>query len=364
MNKTEKTLVLELARFLTTDREKLKTTLPTGATPAVLGHLFFNRTAGLAFDVLRTNGLTDGLNREFRNSLQGAYEQNAERNNSFFSCLKLVSDVLTPCKEKYAMLKGAMLCGSFPSGTRTSNDIDLLTTPEDVSDIGDALRDAGFRQGRLRNGVFVPAERREIIDSRLNRGETVPYFLHVGLPYLPYLEVDVNFSPDCKNGDPAVVRKMLGRPAECLISDGIVIRTLDQTDFFLHLCAHLYKEAATLPWVKMRRDLSLYKFCDIYYYLCILNNADIDAAFARAAELDLADTCAAVILWTENLLPAGNTHALQRATEQLAGKEEMTELVYDPGAGKTYRYTEQDIRKRFFASDRMKLLEEVAPCEN
>lgn len=46
------------------------------ATPAVLGYLFFNRMQGIAYDVLKKNGLLGKVNREFRNSLGAAYEQN------------------------------------------------------------------------------------------------------------------------------------------------------------------------------------------------------------------------------------------------------------------------------------------------
>ena len=45
---------------------------------------------------------------------------------------------------------------------------------------------------------------------------------------------------------------------------GISVNILGDEDFFLHLCAHLYKEATTLPWIEMHRDMTLYKYCDIY----------------------------------------------------------------------------------------------------
>ena len=359
MNKKEKELFWELSKFLTADKDKLDSLLPEGATPAVLGHLFFNRMAATAFDILRSRGMLGKLNREFRNSLQNAYLQNVERNESFFHCLKLLSSILEEHKNKYAMLKGAMLCGFYPRGYRTSNDVDLLVAPEDISAIGKTLIKAGFRQGHIRNGEFTPADRREIIDSKMNRGETVPYILDVKLPFMRYLEVDINFSLDYKNSDPNTIRQMLQRAIDFRIADDVRIRTLGHTDFFIHLCAHLYKEATTLPWVKMNRDLTLYKFCDIYMELCILSNPDIDNVFKRAKEMGVADICACVILWTEQLIPANNTHGIEVAKAQLSDKEDLPELVFDPAGKKQYRYTESNIRKRFFAPDRTKLLAEV-----
>lgn len=359
MNKKEKDLFLELSKFLTADKEKLDSLLPDGATPATLGHLFFNRMAATAFDVLHNRGLLGKLNREFRNSLQNAYLQSTERNKSFFYCLKLLSSFLEKYKNQYAMLKGAMLCSFYPSGCRTSNDIDLLVAPENVSAIGKTLIKAGFQQGYIRNGIFTPANRREIIDSKMNRGETVPYILEVNLPYMRYLEVDINFSLDYKNSNTTTIHQMLQRSTDHHISNDVRIRTLGQTDFFIHLCAHLYKEATTLPWIKMNRDLTLYKFCDIYMELCILSNSDIDNVFKRAEEMGVADICACVILWTEQLIPADNTHGIEVAKAQIANKTDLLDMVFDPAEKKQYRYTESNIRKRFFALDRKKLLTEV-----
>lgn len=359
MNKQEKELLLELARFFSADTEKLTALVPQGATAAVLGQLFYNRTAAIAYDVLRSSGLLGKLNREFRNSLEGAYLQSLERNQSFTCCLDMLNEALQNCKGKYAMLKGAMLCSFCPKGHRTSNDIDLLVAPDDVSIISEALTAAGFQQGHIRNGGFVPATRKEIVTSKMTRGETVPFIKEVRLPFMPYLEVDINFSLDYKNSDSTVITDMLQRSVGHRVNNHVKIQTLEEKDFFIHLCAHLYKEATTLPWVKMNRDLTLYKFVDIYMQLCIFMNNGIDALFSRAAELGMAEICSCVILWTEALLPAHNTYAVEVARKHLAGKEYLLDLVVAPAEKKEYRYVEQDICERFFAPDRTTLLEEV-----
>ena len=358
MNKQEKNTILELARFLTPNKEALSELLPETATPAVLGHLFFNRMAGCAYYSLKEKGLLGSLNREFRNSLKNAYNQNIVYNQSFFACLHMLNKILKGCQGKYAMLKGAFLCDAYPVGCRTSTDIDLLVAPEDVSLIGDALTNAGFQQGHVRNGEFVPATRREIVESKMMRGETVPYILEVDLPFLRYLEVDINFSLDYKNSDPTTLRNMLGRTVQ-KNAQNTTICTLEQSDFFIHLCAHLYKEATTLPWIKMQRDMTLYKFCDIYLQLCCLFNKDMDEIFERATAFGMAEICACVILWTEALLPSENTHAIQLAKRCLTDKGKLLDLVVSPAEKKTYHYTEQDVRKRFFAPARSQLLEEV-----
>ncbi|MBO5248129.1 MAG: hypothetical protein J6B54_02390 [Clostridia bacterium] len=80
MKEKEKQLFKALCKF----KDKIiDPSLIEFATPAVLGHLFFNHMQGVAYDVLKKNGLLGKVNREFRNSLGAAYEQNVLKNESF-----------------------------------------------------------------------------------------------------------------------------------------------------------------------------------------------------------------------------------------------------------------------------------------
>ena len=83
--------------------------------------------------------------------------------------------ILSSTDRRYAMLKGAVLCGLYPEGYRRANDIDILVHTRDISVIGNILLDNGFKQGHIINGRFEHAQRREIIESKMMRGETVPY---------------------------------------------------------------------------------------------------------------------------------------------------------------------------------------------
>lgn len=91
MKNEEKQLFKQLCRFRTETFDK---NLLPYATPEVLGYLFFNRMQGVAYGVLKKNGCLGGVNREFRNSLRGAYEQNIEKNKAFFQCLNVLSEIL------------------------------------------------------------------------------------------------------------------------------------------------------------------------------------------------------------------------------------------------------------------------------
>ena len=355
MTEQEKRLFQSLCSF---QSESFDRELLSAASPTVLGQLFFNRMQAVAYGTLAQNKLLGAVNREFRNSLKAAYTLNLEKNQSFFGCVRYLEKLLSGFGLNYAMLKGAYLCKVYPDGYRTSNDIDLLVAPEDVTKIGKALVNAGFQQGNVRNEEFCPASRRQIIESKMMRGETVPYIKEMDLPQMKFLEVDLNFSLDYKPNDGHAVEELL-RNTEVKEIDGYKVRTLNDEDFLVHLCCHLFKEATTLPWVEMKRDMTLYKYCDIYL---LLNHADkqkIDRFFDRAKALELQKICAFAVKETAELFAFTNTYAARIANEILRDDPAFLHTVVSPKDKKTYEYSVFDIKERLFSKNRVDLLKEV-----
>ena len=358
MRKEEKQLFKALCKFhspITNDK------LTAFATPTVLGELFFNRMQGIAYDVLRKNGLLNKVNREFRNSLAAAYEENVQKNRSFYKCVNFLSTVLACCDFKVAMLKGAYLCAHYPEGYRTCNDVDLLVLPQNVTKITNLLKEAGFTQGNIRNGEFIPATRKEIIESKMMRGETIPFIKEVNLPFLKFFEVDVNFSLDYKNGDDKVLTHMLSE-AYVREQNQVSILTLSETDFFIHLCAHLYKEATTMAWIQMNRDMTLYKYCDIYMLLSEMSNRMVAQVFERAKYFGMEHICAYAVLESMDLFDMENDYIRQMAMNAL-GDSNFRLRVTSPQQKKHFIYQTFDANKRFFMKSREKNLKEASTDE-
>lgn len=359
MKEKEKQLFKALCKF----KDKLTdVSLLESATPAVLGHLFFNRMQAIAFGILKRNDLLSQVNREFRNSLNAAYEQNVQKNESFRKCIAMLSETLSPCACKVAMLKGAYLCAHYPDGYRTSNDLDLLVMPEDVTTIGNVLSSVGFRQGNIRNGEFVPASRQEIIESKMMRGETVPYIKEVNLPFMKFFEVDLNFSLNYKNEKDGILTDMLSN-VSIKNEKGLSIPTLNDADFFIHLCAHLYKEATTLPWIEMHRDMTLYKYCDIYLLLSEMTDAQLRRVFVRASKLGMTKICAYAILETMGLFDMDNPLAHSISQAVLKDDPGFCLKVVSPKDKKLLMYQAIDVTERFFMESRRNDLREVNSYE-
>lgn len=355
MKEKEKQLFKALCKF---KDEFFDASLIDFATPSVLGHIFFNRMQGVAYDMLKRNGLLGNVNREFRNSLSAAFDQNKQKNESFKKCVAMLSEILSLSERKAAMLKGAYLCAHYPEGYRTSNDVDLLVLPKDVTIIGNLLIASGFKQGNIKNDEFISATRQEIIESKMMRGETVPYVKEVNLPFMKFFEVDLNFSLDYKNGDEAILADMLSKI--CIKNEGgLAIPTLDDRDFFVHLCAHLYKEATTLPWIKMQRDMTLYKYCDIYMLLSEMTDAQLQKVFARATELNMEKVCAYAILETIGLFDMNTSPAYNISQDVLKKDPGFRFKVVSPKDKKTLMYQTTDVTERFFVKSRVDDLKEV-----
>lgn len=356
MKKREKELFFLLCDHKCPDIKKIKALLrDNNASPTLLGTLFENRMAAVAYGVLTRTELIDMTDREFRNSLKNAHLINIKIDKDYIYCVDKVNKILSNCGAPYALLKGAFLCGWYPSGYRTSNDIDVLVSPNNVGLVSSFLKDSGFKQGYIRNGNFIPATREQIIESKMTRGETVPFIKKVNLPFMEYLEVDINFSLDYKNSDSSLLDKMLSR-AETVSVGEITVRTLDKYDFLLHLCAHLYKEATTLPWIKMKRDMTFYKYCDIYSLLHTFNSEEKKTLVVRAKEID-SELELKYCLYSIMSFYKANDPVFKKYLEDV--DLDIHDYVVDPAEKKLYKYKVSDPRVRFFSSDREKLLEEI-----
>lgn len=361
MNKTEQSLVLELCRFLNPNREKIAALLSEPLDfPWVLGQILYNRMGGVAYYTLQKCGLLSKCSREFRNVLRSMYNSYAEQAESFVAAREELAAILQGLPFPYALLKGGLLCGRYPRGLRTSNDFDILIGARDISALSQRMKAGGFAQGSIRNEKFIPATRTEIVSSRMNRGETVPFIKPVDLPQMPFCEVDLNFSLDykAKQETDAVARLLSGVCPRIQTGAG-PIYTLCPADFLIHLCVHLYKEATVINWVEMGRDLSLYKFCDLY----LLITEELDEALsweltAKIEEYGLEKACAYALLHTRELFGI-DSPALDRVLERIMPQDPRSlREILRPEDGRVFLY-DMDFQDWLFCSNRKEHLYEA-----
>lgn len=351
--KTEKLLV-ELCKFGHLQTDLIRETLNGGINEdKLLGLALMHRVGGLVYISILQLGFQKLFSREFMNTLYKVYTYDVLRSRNYTTCVSKLINLFKPEDIRYALLKGAYLVNVYPPGARTANDIDILICESDISSVSRVLSENGYEQGYLNNGVFDKASRRQIVMSRLNRGETVPFVKKIDLPAMEYLEIDLNYSLDYLPRDEhGQVGKMLSKIYDS--SNPF----LAFEDFVIHLCCHLYKEAGVYEWVRMKRDQKLYKYCDLYMLLCEEKNDMRWRLLAeRIKELSLYKECYYALRNTKELFSVGNIH-LDSLLEMLRPWGKEADIIIAPQENRRFKYN-VPILDWVFSNDKTKYLSEV-----
>ena len=247
----------------------------------ILGKAVINRVLNIVYRNLKKNaGFWD-----FEAAYNALYKMNIEIAKKCKDNIEAICKIMEEADFPYALLKGAyLLTNLYEEGDRTSNDVDILVSEQDVGKCKDLLNKHGFIQGWLDDdGNIIKAKRIDIIMSKMNYGETIPFIKETPNGFIT---ADVNFSFDYKPmEDDSVLREMLTRTIRIPYRD-TVLQTLEEADFIIHLCLHLYKEATTSEWAFRRKDLNLYKFNDLYM---ILKNKGSEELFKTLTERVIKD---------------------------------------------------------------------------
>lgn len=334
-----------------------KITVDSADWELLLGQIITNRVVGIAYKNLKKNNVK--MANEIEQCLKSTLEYNINKTNAYIEKVKYLSKIMEECSFNYALLKGAYLATKvYDIGDRTSNDIDIFLHASNLTECQQLLKNNGFIQGNVINDEIVPATRREILLSRMNNGDTVPFFKKINGSLL---EVDLNFSLDFKpSGNSKIMNKMLSN-VEYVELDDVGYKTLKMTDFIIHLCAHLYKEATTYDWVVRRRDLNLYKFSDINVLL--RKNLDEELCkdlVERIKELDMKNECYYTFYNSGLIFPKlyenKNFEFLLNEIKP-ESLNYMKQIIW-PAKRQVYEY-QYDFREWFLVEDRIKELKLV-----
>lgn len=326
----------------------------------VLGQLLFNRTGGIAYQNLKKCNTLSNINREFRNPLYMIYQNGCKRNDSYLEAESELSKIFSKADFRYSFLKGALLCTLYEAGTRTSNDFDVLISKRDIGKITKLLLSEGFEQGYLKNDVFSKATRQDIIYAQMNKGETVPFVKRISLPNMEWLEIDVNFSLDFNPiDDTGVVDDFLLKSEPLIKTANGNLSTLCLSDFIIHLCSHLYKEATTMFWIDNVRDLSIYKFSDIYLLWKKYASLPLSEELIKTIKkYHLENECAYSFYYMSKLFNV-NDDILNTLIKKIFDRnEENLKIVFDPATKKEY-YFDTSFVDYLFCMDRKKHLIEI-----
>lgn len=322
----------------------------------ILGKLILNRVENIAYMKLKQNNCSMGIYEKYFASL---YKRAIDEVNDYENGLAYVCKIMEQASFKFALLKGAFLIPIvYEKGFRYSNDIDILIAEQDIDVCQKLLKDNGFIQGYVIDGEVHKVARREIVLSRMNYGETIPFCKVLKNKIVC---VDINFSLDYK---PMLENKIIQSMLECSIVvrwKNSVIKTLNISDFIIHLCMHLYKEATIFDWVKRRKDLNLYKFNDlnVVFHECVTDDT-YKLITERIVCYGVQRECYYALLYASMIFSslADNKRFKKLLNDIKPDNINYLSKIYDPQRKKTFTYN-MSFEEWFACENRIDQLIEV-----
>ena len=260
---------------------------------SVLGFLNIHRIGACFLN--RSKKLEIRIPSQVQKVLENQKAANSMRNNAMSVYIRELASEFETEYLQYAFLKGSLLTNAsmfypyvnmrllmlirhpdlrrslmecsqsvlYANGERTSNDIDILVKPSDISKAGDILQRLGYVQGTWDTDKkeTVPYTREEI----LSRSETAPFIKKSDTELFEFVEIDINFSTSHLPGsDNKLTTDMIDGSMLYTDKNGSEIRGLDCRYNLIHLILHLYKEATVYSMVMRNKASELYKYYDIY----------------------------------------------------------------------------------------------------
>lgn len=185
--------------------------------------------------------------------------------------IKKISQKFNENKIKYVFLKGSVLNQTiFNSGSRASNDIDILISKNSIQKATKILNDLGFVQGKYnyKKDSIEKFDKKTINESVSKIGETCPFIKKSNELTIKTIDVDLNFSLDWTSEyNQNLIEDILNNSSKITLEDNTIIYSANIYDNLIELCIHLYKDMALIDIITKRKVYDLYKFIDIYYFI-------------------------------------------------------------------------------------------------
>ncbi|MBQ8040048.1 MAG: nucleotidyltransferase family protein [Lachnospiraceae bacterium] len=229
----------------------------------ILSYCIKNKVVSLVWYNVRRYGLSSMVPNPLFDIFEYHSYMTGLRNEIILSEAHNVQKALIEEGVKSAPLKGLILIPTMYKNPqiRHMNDMDIMIDINSRSKVAKAIEKLGFVQGRPdRNGDRIkPYSRNEQIAWSVSMNN-MPLFTKMREErYVRFLEIDFTFGIDFNRKNTAVSTML----QNTVYDENTNFECLSSVDFFIHLCAHLYKEATNASSVIYFQDINLIKFCDV-----------------------------------------------------------------------------------------------------
>lgn len=259
----------------------------------VLGQLMIHRLGPLAFCASTRDNCISDIPHIASWWLFEISRLNDIRQRLLLSAASEISAKLRQCGIAHSFLKGVVLQSDYYGGlNRQYDDLDLLVEPTNLSIVTEVLRSNGFIQGWRKCDEIVPATRYEIVSSRVNSHELVPFWRRTTSDAVPYVSVDVQFEfPGTKLfGLDFDVSELLRHRRMTTTGDGAVPK-LCPVHHLILLCTHQQMHAVVPDEVQSANDLVLLRLSDLVRVMVSITRSGLCGEFVRLANSGRALGC-------------------------------------------------------------------------
>ena len=254
--------------------------------PRIFQTAIQNKVLGLLYDNLKKLDLLSKIPSRYEKNAKYFYLGNAIRNSETLEEYEKVIRIITDEGVKAVPLKGIYLTPNMYKnyGSREMSDVDLLVKKEDCPKLIDIMTELGYEQGSYnkKTGKVDAYSKEKKMLWKMNMNTMIPFAKPTDSPYSECFKFDISFNLDLKL-DPNPVPWMIDRANK--VDE---LWHLKPSDFFIHLCCHLYKEASNAEWIYQNKDINLIKFCDVREYIIQkMSTEDVNEAIETAIEFNV-----------------------------------------------------------------------------
>lgn len=259
----EQKLVMYLSRLSdTVPTDEVKEIIENGIDwDEVLSYGFKNKVMYYLYDNLVQLGFKSYIPKYLCALMEGACYCNIVKNNEKFAELDKVLQAVNEVGIELLPVKGAYLIDNvyYNRRARVTNDIDALILRKDVSKIDKIMKVLGYVVGQVdkeKNEIVVPNQMKKVL-YKTKMYNLLPYVKPSKEVTNSFIMFDFSFALDFS---------LDLKPVEEMIQNSVMVNEKKQLlpeHFFVHMCCHHYREASHIEWIRIGKDLTIMKFCDV-----------------------------------------------------------------------------------------------------
>lgn len=231
-----------------------------------------NKVMYLIYDNMRQLGLDKYVPNYFSALIKDAFYCNKVRNTEKLKELDKVLSIFNEQGVACVPVKGGYLIDNVYNNrsARVSNDIDALILKKDIKKIECILADLGYIVGEVNrdnNSIKTPSREKKVL-YKTKMYNLLPFTKPGEVVDHSFIVFDLSFALDFSL-DTTPVEEMI----ECSIEANGKKQLLPE-HFFVHMCCHHYREASHIEWIRIGKDLTVMKFCDVHSFVKMKMNRD------------------------------------------------------------------------------------------